>query len=141
MWFKLCAAFAGIYTTTPVVVARQYEDRRKGTSKVVRSGQNHAANIVQRKRNYAWLKQAGLVKEVDVAALRAAESVGLRQILLYGSGFSRRMFHYNAQLFLIFSQVLRLHRVSRLMFQLGGVGLMRFMSEICGVCCRIRSDD
>lgn len=141
MWFKLSASFGGIYTSTPVAVARLYEDRRKGTSKVVRSGQNHAAIVVQRKRNYAWLKQAGLVKEVDVAALRGGGSVGLRQILLYGSGFSRRMFHYNAKLFLFCSPVLRLHGVFRLMLQLGGIGLILFISRICGLCCRVRGRD
>ena len=141
MWFKLCATFTGIYTTTPVVVARQYEDRRKGTSKVARSGRNHVANIVQRKRNYAWLKQAGLAQEVDVAALRAGEAAGVRLILLHGSGFSRRMFRYNAQLFLFFSPASRLQQLFRLMFQLGGVRLLRFLSEICGLCSRVRGRD
>ena len=126
MWFKLSAEFGGAFSTTPVVASRLYQDKRKGTSKVVRNGLHHAANIVQRKRNYAWLKRAGTVKQVDFAALRAVNSVGPREMLTYGHGFSPRMFRYNVKLFLG-SPASPLQRAFRWVLA-GGVGLMRVLS-------------
>jgi glycosyltransferase involved in cell wall biosynthesis len=125
MWFKLSAEFGGVFSTTPVVASRLYQDQRKGTSKVVRNGLHHAANIVQRKRNYAWLERAGIVKKADFATFRAVNSVGPREILTYSAGFSRRMFRYNVKLFLT-SPTSPLQRAFRWVL-VGGVGLMRVL--------------
>jgi glycosyltransferase involved in cell wall biosynthesis len=130
MWFKLSAEFGGVFTTTPVVAARLYHDQRKGTSKVVRSGRNHAAIIVQRKRNYASLKRAGLLEKVDIATLRAINSIGVREILTYGGGFSRRMFRYDVKLFLMSPPASFLQRAFQWMCKVGGVSLLRVLSSV-----------
>jgi glycosyltransferase involved in cell wall biosynthesis len=130
MWFKLSADFGGAFATTPVVVSRLYQDQRKGTSKVVRKGLNHAANIVQRKRNYAWLKRAGVINQVKFDDLRRFNSIGPRDILIHGTGFSRRMFRYNVKLFLTSLPASPAQRALQWMCKVGGVGLMRVLSEV-----------
>lgn len=128
MWFKLAADYGGALTTTPVVVSRLYQDQRKGTSKVVRKGLNHAANIVQRKRNYAWLKRAGVLKQVKFDNLRALSPIGPRELLIHGPAFSRRMFRYNVKLFLRTPPASPAQLALQWVCRAGGIGLMRILS-------------
>jgi len=130
MWFKLSAEFGGVFTTVPVVAARLYQDERKGTSKVSRNGRNHAAIIVQSKRNYAWLKRAGILDHVEIAALRAVNSIGPRELVTHCGGFSPRMFRYNVGLLLTCPPTSPLQRALQWAGKVGGVGLVRVLCRV-----------
>lgn len=100
MWFQLTARWGGFRTDTPVAVVRHFEDGRRGTSKVVRRGENFAATNVQRKRNHARLRQVGMGLPFDKTAVRANHSMTAQSLLAHGADFSRRLFRYNLGLFL-----------------------------------------
>jgi glycosyltransferase involved in cell wall biosynthesis len=100
MWFQLTARWGGVRTDASVAVVRHFEDWRRGTSKVVCRGENFAATNVQRKRNHARLRQAGVGLPFDKTALRANHSMTAQSLLTHGADFSRRMFRYNLGLFL-----------------------------------------
>ncbi|HVM62075.1 MAG TPA: glycosyltransferase family 2 protein [Verrucomicrobiae bacterium] len=100
MWFNLVARYGGVRTNTVVALVRFCDDRRKGTTKVGRAGENYLATIVQRKRNYAYLKRAGLIRDFQVHTLRHKTAMTYKYMIWYGASFSPRILDYNIRLFL-----------------------------------------
>jgi glycosyltransferase involved in cell wall biosynthesis len=138
MWFKLVSRYGGAHSGAEVVVVRAYEDWRKGTSRVSQAGQNHLATIVQRKRNYAWLKRAGKVGDIDLKSLRDKAGISLKYLIWYGGGFSQRMLDYNVRLFLSCRPRSLRQRVLQIAIRLGRSGLVRLCSRLCRIWERVR---
>jgi len=129
MWFRLASQFGGAQTAVPVICARFYEDPRKGTSQVTRRGRNYLANAVQRKRNYAYLKRAGLVESYDFRTLRTMSTMTAKPLIFYGADFPRRIFNYNLRLLQISPAVTLRQRLLQWAFCLLGARLLRFVSR------------
>ena len=130
MWFRLVAQLGGVHTGTEVVFVRSYEDWRKGTTQVVRTGKNYAATIVQRKRNYAYLKVAGLVQAFDVQSLCSKSSMTSRHLILHGASSSRRLFNYNVKLFQTLRPVTPGQKLFQCAVRLAGPGFVRCLSRL-----------
>jgi glycosyltransferase involved in cell wall biosynthesis len=133
MWFKLVSRYGGVQTGTEVAVVRLYEDQRKGTSKVCRAGENYLATIVQRKRNYAYLKKAGRIQGYDVKALRYKTNMSCKYMIWHGARFSRRILDYNIRLFLGFPSLSLRERLFQLALRVFGRGLVKLCSRLSGV--------
>jgi glycosyltransferase involved in cell wall biosynthesis len=134
MWFKLVSRYGGVHTGTVVAVVREYyEDQRRGTSKVSRAGENYLATIVQRKRNYAYLKKAGRVQEYDVKALRSKTNMSCKYMIWHGAAFSRRILNYNVGLFLDSHPSSLRQRLFQLALRVFGRRLVTLCSKLCGV--------
>jgi glycosyltransferase involved in cell wall biosynthesis len=129
MWFRLAAHFDGAQTGTEVAVMRVYNDRRKGTSKVSRTGENFLATIVQRKRNYAYLKRIGLVQRVDVWELRKTTILTVKFMLWYGKDFSPHTLAYNAKLLLVMPPQSHLQRLLRIAIVCFGARFITLLSK------------
>jgi glycosyltransferase involved in cell wall biosynthesis len=130
MWFKLVSRYGGVCTGTVVAVVRLYEDQRKGTTKVSRVGENYLATIVQRKRNYAYLKQAGRIQEFDIKALRFKTNMSCKYMFWFGAGFSRRILDYNIRLFLGFPPSSLRQRLFQLALRVFGRRLVKLCSGL-----------
>lgn len=97
-WFRLAVAHGGAFTKQSVVVGRPIEDQRRGSTRVERTGRNHAATVVQRKRCFARLKQLGMSTRVTFREMRAMENPRIKLILKHGATFAPRMLFYNIRL-------------------------------------------
>jgi glycosyltransferase involved in cell wall biosynthesis len=134
MWFKLVSRYGGVQTGTVVAVVRYYsEDQRKGTTGVSRAGKNYLATIVQRKRNYAYLKTARRIQGFDVKALRYKTGMSSKYMFWYGAGFSPRILDYNIRLFLGFPSLSPRQRLFQLALRVFGRRLVKLCSWLCGV--------
>lgn len=95
MWWRLAAFGGAVHTAREVVCARVYRDHRKGSARVVRSGRDLAGTIVQRKRNFAYLRSRGRTLDVSVRQMREHSRPSLRTILQHAETFAPRMIAYN----------------------------------------------
>lgn len=99
MWFKLVAARGGMRGARPVTCVRFYDDERRGTSKVVRSGRCFGLTIVQRRRNRALLQRLGHDFGWSKAQIRSAGGPFPRLLLSHAWGYAPRWARYNIALF------------------------------------------
>jgi len=135
MWFKIAAQSGGVQTGVEIVYVRYYEDWRKGTSKVIRAGQDFAATSIQRKRNYACLKQLGKIPAFNPRTLRDRTPMSVRNLIIFGSNFSPRMFRYNVGLLLANRVLTGRQKLFRMAIRMLGPGFVKALSRLCG-CCR-----
>jgi len=133
MWFKLVTQFGGVQTGAEVVRVRYYDDARKGTSKVIREGQNYAATNVQRKRNYAFLKKAGIVQTFKASEIRKKSPMSVKHMILYGRCFSRRMFAYNVKLLQINETLTPRQKPFQMAVRVFGPRFVRLLSKACNL--------
>jgi glycosyltransferase len=131
MWFKLVSRYGGAHTGAEVAVVRVYEDWRKGTSKVSRAGENCLATVVQRKRNFAYLKKSGQVSDIDRKALRGASNISLHHMIWYGADFSPRKLNYNIALFLAHAPSSARQFLVQVAIWLLGPGFVKIASRFC----------
>jgi glycosyltransferase involved in cell wall biosynthesis len=97
MWFNLTAHFGGVRTDRDVAAMRAI-GTKKGSSRIVRMGLDHAATIIQRKRNFAYLRQLGRARNMTVREMRLLARPQLRVLLKHAATFRPRMLEYNLSL-------------------------------------------
>lgn len=132
MWFRLVLERGGVQSPRIIASVRFYDDPRRGTSKVVRSGRCFALTVVQRRRNERLMPLAKAGSLWRDHSIRAYKGPFASYLLEYGAGFSTRLLRYNTALLLESDTSGWGTGLLRIAARLGGAPLIRLLSRTFG---------